>query len=137
MVYVKSLIGGAAAHTVLTELDNQKLLRRGMAFIESTASCIFLTFLFLYSQNGSCMPLTSKFLVQPSNTECGGLETAYKDSRQVFKHFDRMFEHILKISLLFSFLFLTFSNDLDLTALSSIPTLGVRQITDFRQKRVS
>ena len=23
-------------------------------------------------------PLTSKFLVQPSNTECGGLETAYK-----------------------------------------------------------
>ena len=26
MVYVKSLNGGAAAHSVLTELDNQKLL---------------------------------------------------------------------------------------------------------------
>ena len=24
-------------------------------------------------------PLTSKFLVQPLNAECGGLETAYKD----------------------------------------------------------
>ena len=26
-------------------------------------------------------PLTSKFPVQPSNAECGGMETAYKHSR--------------------------------------------------------
>ena len=30
-----------AAHTVLTELDNQKLFSRGMASIKSTASYIF------------------------------------------------------------------------------------------------
>ena len=36
-----------------------------------------------YSENGSCVPLISKFLVQPSNAECGGLETAYKDSPTV------------------------------------------------------
>ena len=41
--------------------------------------------------------LTSKFLVQPSNAECGGLETAYEDSRQMFQHSDRMFEQILQI----------------------------------------
>ena len=35
---VKSLNGGAAAHIVLTELDDQKLFRRGMALIKSTAS---------------------------------------------------------------------------------------------------
>ena len=35
-------------------------------------------------------PLTSKFLVHPSNAECGGLETAYKDSRQMFQHSDRI-----------------------------------------------
>ena len=29
---------GAAAHTVLTELDDQKLFSRGMASIKSTAS---------------------------------------------------------------------------------------------------
>ena len=29
--------------------------------------------------------LTSKFLVQLSNTECGGLETTYKDSRKMFR----------------------------------------------------
>ena len=29
--------------------------------------------------------LTSKFLVKSSNAECGGLETAYKDSRQTFR----------------------------------------------------
>ena len=43
---VKSLNGGAAAHTVLTELDDQKLFRRGMASIKSTASYISKTFLF-------------------------------------------------------------------------------------------
>ena len=37
---VKSLNGGAAAHTVFTELDDQKLLSRGMASIKSTASYI-------------------------------------------------------------------------------------------------
>ena len=42
-------------------------------------------------------PLTSKFLVQPSNAECEGLETAYKDSRQMFQHSNRMFEEILQI----------------------------------------
>ena len=30
--------------------------------------------------------LTWKFLVQPSNAECGGLETACKDSRQMFQN---------------------------------------------------
>ena len=34
--------------------------------------------------------LTSKFLVQSSNAECGGLETTYKDSRPMFQHSDRM-----------------------------------------------
>ena len=34
---VKSLNGGAATYTVLTELDNQKLFSRGMALIKSTA----------------------------------------------------------------------------------------------------
>ena len=43
--------------------------------------------------------LTSKFLVQPSNTECGGLETTCTDSCQMFQHSDRMFEQILQISL--------------------------------------
>ena len=47
--------------------------------------------------------LTSKFLVQSSNAECGGLETAYKDSRQMFQHSDRMFEQILQISFKISF----------------------------------
>ena len=32
--------GGAAAHIVLTELDNQKLLNRGMASFKKTASYI-------------------------------------------------------------------------------------------------
>ena len=40
MVYVKSLNGGAAAHNVLTELDDQKVLSCGMASIKSTASYI-------------------------------------------------------------------------------------------------
>ena len=48
-------------------------------------------------------PLTSKFLVQLSNAECGGLETAYKDSCQMFQHSDRMFEQILQISFKISF----------------------------------
>ena len=57
-----------------------------------------------YSQNGSCVPpLTSKFLVQPSNTEYGGLETTYKDSHQMFQHSDRMFEQIFQISFKISF----------------------------------
>ena len=47
--------------------------------------------------------LTSKFLVQPSNAECGGLETTYKDSRQMFQHSDRMFEQIFQISFKISF----------------------------------
>ena len=47
MVYVKSLNGAAAAHTVLTELDDQKLLSRGMASIKSMDSYISVTFLFL------------------------------------------------------------------------------------------
>ena len=34
---VKSLDDGAAAHTMLTELDDQKLFSRGMASIKSTA----------------------------------------------------------------------------------------------------
>ena len=55
-------------------------------------------------KNSSCMPpLISKFLVQLSNAECGGLETAYKDSRQMFQHSDRMFEQILQISFKISF----------------------------------
>ena len=45
----------------------------------------------------------SKFLVQPLNAECGGLETAYKDSCQMFQHSDRMFEQILQISFQVSF----------------------------------
>ena len=36
----KSLNGGAAAHIVLTELDDQKLFSRDMASIKSTASYI-------------------------------------------------------------------------------------------------
>ena len=47
--------------------------------------------------------LTSKFLVQPLNAECGGLETTYKDSRQMFQHSDRMFEQIFQISFKISF----------------------------------
>ena len=35
---VKSLYGGAVAHTVLTELDDYKLFSRGMASIKRTAS---------------------------------------------------------------------------------------------------
>ena len=35
---VKSLNGGAATHTVLSELDNQKRFSRGMASIKSTPS---------------------------------------------------------------------------------------------------
>ena len=35
---VKSLNGGATAHTVLTELDDQKRFSRGMASIKGTAS---------------------------------------------------------------------------------------------------
>ena len=34
----------------------------------------------------ACLPL-----VQSSNAECEGLETAYKDLRQMFQHSDRMF----------------------------------------------
>ena len=39
-IIVKSLNGGAAVHTVLTELDDKKLLSRGMTSIKSTASYI-------------------------------------------------------------------------------------------------
>ena len=58
---------------------------------------------FLESKQFMRVPLTSKFLVQPSNAECGGLETAYKDSRQMFQHSNRMFEEILQISFKISF----------------------------------
>ena len=44
---VKSLHGGATAHTVLTELDDQKLFGRGIASINSTVSCISKTILFV------------------------------------------------------------------------------------------
>ena len=44
---VKSLNGEAAAHTVLTEFDDQKFFSRGMASIKSTASYISKTFLFI------------------------------------------------------------------------------------------
>ena len=37
---VKYLNGGAAAHTELTELDDQKLFSRGMVSIKRTASYI-------------------------------------------------------------------------------------------------
>ena len=37
---VKFLNGGATAHTVVTELDDQKLFGRGMASIKSTASYV-------------------------------------------------------------------------------------------------
>ena len=40
MVNVKPLNGGAAAHTVLTKLDDQKRLSRVMASVKSTASYI-------------------------------------------------------------------------------------------------
>ena len=40
MVDVKFLNGEAATHTVLTELDDQNLLSRGMASIKSPASYI-------------------------------------------------------------------------------------------------
>ena len=46
-IIVKSLNGGAVPHTVLTELDDQKLFSRAMASIKSTDSYISLTFLFL------------------------------------------------------------------------------------------
>ena len=38
------LNGGVAAHTVLTELDDQKLFSCGMALIKNTASYIHETF---------------------------------------------------------------------------------------------
>ena len=37
---VESVNGGAAAHIVLTELDDQKLLSRGTASIKNTVSYI-------------------------------------------------------------------------------------------------
>ena len=36
LIYVKCLHGGAASHTVLTELDDKKFFSRGMASIKST-----------------------------------------------------------------------------------------------------
>ena len=42
-------------------------------------------------------------LVQPSSAECGGLETGYKDWRQMLQHSDRMFKQILQISFKISF----------------------------------
>ena len=45
---VKSLIGGAAAHTVFTDLDDQKLLSRGMGSIKSTVMYIFLKYFYFF-----------------------------------------------------------------------------------------
>ena len=39
---VKSLNGGAAAHTVLTEIDDQNFFSHGLALIKNTASFISL-----------------------------------------------------------------------------------------------
>ena len=44
MVHVKSLNGRAAPHTVLIELDDQKLVSRGMASIKS----VFIYFLNIF-----------------------------------------------------------------------------------------
>ena len=52
---------------------------------------------FLQSKWFMLAPLTSKFLVQPSNAECVVLETTHKDSRQMFQHSDRMFKQIFQI----------------------------------------
>ena len=46
---VKSLNGGAAAHTVLTELNDQKLFSRGMASIKSTLDIFLKRFYFFKS----------------------------------------------------------------------------------------
>ena len=65
-----------------------------------------LVFMFMYelqSKRFARAPLTSKFLVQPSSAECGGLETGYKDSHQMFQHSDRMFEQIFQMSFKISF----------------------------------
>ena len=40
LIMVKSLNGGSAAHTVLTELGDQNLFSRGMASIKGMASYI-------------------------------------------------------------------------------------------------
>ena len=40
MVHIKCLNGGAVVHTVFTELDDRKLLSRGMASIKSMASYV-------------------------------------------------------------------------------------------------
>ena len=40
---------------------------------------------------------------QSLNAECGGLETAHKDSRQIFQYSNRMFEQIFQISFEISF----------------------------------
>ena len=45
-IMVKSLNHGATAHTMPTELDNQKLFGRGVALMKSKASYISQTFLF-------------------------------------------------------------------------------------------
>ena len=47
MVYVKCLNGGVAAHIVLTELDDQKLLSRDMASIKGRFH-IFLTLFYFF-----------------------------------------------------------------------------------------
>ena len=39
-IMVKSLNGGAAPHTVLTELDDQKLFSPGIASVRRTASYV-------------------------------------------------------------------------------------------------
>ena len=40
LIMVKSFNGGVAAHTMLTELDDQKLFGRGMVSIKSTTAYI-------------------------------------------------------------------------------------------------
>ena len=46
---VKSLNGGIAVHTVLTEVDDQKLFSHAVALIKSTASYILKLFYFFTS----------------------------------------------------------------------------------------
>ena len=54
---VKSLHGGAEAHTVTTELYDQKLFSHGMASIKCTASYITFLCLYKYSKSISELPI--------------------------------------------------------------------------------
>ena len=71
--------------------------------------------------------LLSKFLDQLSNAECRGLETAYKDSRQMFLHSDRMLEQILQISFKISWR-VSFSNEDFKTVQEGLASLAIVKI---------